>query len=103
MPSKPTTDSLEVTAPMLFSVLRNIGSCRARWSSVLGSSAATIEVWFTPLAWRDFLGQLADHLPYGGISMGGEPYGAMCGGAECFCHSDVLPVNVPFQLRLRID
>lgn len=97
-----TYNPLEKDAPLLWCVLTEIARCRAKWESVLGPSSATIEVWFSPEAWNRFLVELDGRMAFGYMCLSGESYGAMCGGAECFCLNHV-PVDGDFTMRLRLE
>jgi len=93
--------TLRKTAPFFCEVLDAIGNVRFEYEKGCGGATkATIEVWFTPESWCDLLRAIPPE--YGYISQFGENYGAVIGGAECFCVSRV-PVNGRFQIRIRID
>ncbi len=92
--------SLEMEAPLLWSVLREIARCRAKWRLVTSPSADTIEVWFSPEAWRQLWSDLDKRMEFGYMCIAGEYYGGMLAGAECFCLAGV-PIDGDFTMRLR--
>lgn len=94
---------LQLEAPLLYEAMRRVGEIRASAHWDMGANATTVELWFKPDVWREFMRLLSDYPDLGVISRDGERYGAVFCGAECFCHQRVPADDELFTIRLRFD